>query len=78
MLQLCRLSRCLPLLPAMAMLATSACRSPAQTYPARSTTIITPFAAGSQTAAAARLVAQQLQDALGQTFVVENRQAPAD
>src|SRR4051812_5449636 len=45
----------------------------AETYPARAVTIITPFAAGSQTDAAARLVAQSLQEALGQTFVIENR-----
>jgi tripartite-type tricarboxylate transporter receptor subunit TctC len=45
----------------------------AETYPSRSVTIITPFAAGSVTDAAARLIAQSLQDSLGQPFVVENR-----
>jgi tripartite-type tricarboxylate transporter receptor subunit TctC len=45
----------------------------AENYPARNVTIITPFAAGSQTDAAARLVAQNLQDALGQSFIVENK-----
>jgi tripartite-type tricarboxylate transporter receptor subunit TctC len=45
----------------------------AETYPARSVTIITPFAAGSVTDAAARLIAQSLQESLGQPFVVENR-----
>ncbi len=45
----------------------------ADTYPARSVTIVTPFAAGSQTDAAARLVGQFLQDALGQSFVIENK-----
>jgi tripartite-type tricarboxylate transporter receptor subunit TctC len=42
-------------------------------YPTRTVTILTPFAAGSVTDAAARLLAQTLQEALGQTFVVENR-----
>jgi tripartite-type tricarboxylate transporter receptor subunit TctC len=45
----------------------------AETYPARPVTIITPFAAGSQTDAAARLLSQQLQEALGQPFVIENK-----
>jgi tripartite-type tricarboxylate transporter receptor subunit TctC len=45
----------------------------AETYPARPVTIITPFAAGSQTDAAARLLGQSLQDALGQSFVIDNR-----
>jgi tripartite-type tricarboxylate transporter receptor subunit TctC len=51
----------------------AAAQSVAQTYPARPVTIITPFAAGSQTDTAARLLASHLQDALGQTFVVENK-----
>ena len=45
----------------------------ADSYPARSITIVTPFAAGSQTDAAARLVAQYLQEGLGQSVVVENK-----
>jgi tripartite-type tricarboxylate transporter receptor subunit TctC len=45
----------------------------AQSYPSRPVTILTPFAAGSVTDAAARLIAQTLQDSLGQTFIVENR-----
>ena len=45
----------------------------AEPYPTRSVTIITPFAAGSVTDAAARLIGQHLQDALGQTFVIENK-----
>jgi len=45
----------------------------ADNYPSRPVTIITPFAAGSVSDAAARLLAQALQDALGQTFVVENK-----
>jgi tripartite-type tricarboxylate transporter receptor subunit TctC len=69
-----RPTRCLLLLLlAIAMLTAAAAQSVAQTYPARPVTIITPFAAGSQTDAAARLLASHLQDALGQTFVVENK-----
>ena len=45
----------------------------AEPYPTRSVTIITPFAAGNVTDAAARLIGQHLQDALGQTFVIENK-----
>jgi tripartite-type tricarboxylate transporter receptor subunit TctC len=45
----------------------------AEPYPTRTVTILTPFAAGSVTDAAARLIAQTLQEALGQPFVVENR-----
>src|SRR3954469_8456741 len=44
-----------------------------QAYPSRTITILTPFAAGSVTDAAARVVAQTLQESLGQTVVVENR-----
>ena len=44
-----------------------------QTYPARTITILTPFAAGSVTDAAARVVAVTLQETLGQPVVVENR-----
>jgi tripartite-type tricarboxylate transporter receptor subunit TctC len=45
----------------------------AETYPAHPITILTPFAAGSVTDAAARLLAQTMQELLGQSFVVENR-----
>jgi tripartite-type tricarboxylate transporter receptor subunit TctC len=45
----------------------------AQNYPSRTVTIITPFAAGSVTDTTARQIAQHLQDAFGQPFVVENR-----
>jgi tripartite-type tricarboxylate transporter receptor subunit TctC len=47
--------------------------SQAETYPSRTVTILTPFAAGSVTDAAARVLAQALQETLGQPFVVENR-----
>jgi tripartite-type tricarboxylate transporter receptor subunit TctC len=53
----------------------AACPSsaPAQTYPTRPVTLITPFAAGSVTDSTARAIAQHLQETLGQPFVVENR-----
>jgi len=59
-------------LPAATMLSVSS-SAQAEPYPTRTVTIVTPFAAGSQTDAAARLVAQYLQDALGHPFVVENK-----
>ena len=55
------------------MLAALATRADAQTYPTRPVTIVTPFAAGSVTDATARSIAAHLQEALGQTFIVENR-----
>jgi tripartite-type tricarboxylate transporter receptor subunit TctC len=51
----------------------SAAPASAETYPTRAITIITPFAAGSATDAAARMIGQYLQDALGQSVVIENR-----
>jgi tripartite-type tricarboxylate transporter receptor subunit TctC len=45
----------------------------AETYPARTVTVVVPFGPGSVTDAAARLVALHLQEALGQPFVIENK-----
>jgi tripartite-type tricarboxylate transporter receptor subunit TctC len=45
----------------------------AETWPVRTVTIITPFAAGSVTDATARIVGQLLQEKFGQAFVVENK-----
>ena len=45
----------------------------AQTYPARSVTLVVPFPAGSATDQVARLLGAQLKETLGQTFVVENK-----
>jgi tripartite-type tricarboxylate transporter receptor subunit TctC len=45
----------------------------AENYPSRPVTIILPFAPGSVTDAAARLIGQHLQDALGQPFVIESK-----
>ena len=45
----------------------------AQSYPARSVTLIVPSAAGGGTDTIARLIGDQLSKQLGQSFVVENR-----
>ena len=45
----------------------------AQTYPARPVRLLVPFPAGSATDQIARVVGQQLQESLGQPFVVENK-----
>src|SRR5499427_1320008 len=45
----------------------------AQVYPSKPVKLIVPFPAGSATDQVARLVGQQLQDALKQPFVVENK-----
>ena len=61
------------LLASIVMAAIAPAQAQTASYPTRPVTILTPFAAGSVTDAAARLIAQTLQDSLGQTFVVENR-----
>ena len=45
----------------------------AQSYPARSVTLVVPSAAGGGTDTIARLIGDQLSKQLGQSFVVENR-----
>ena len=61
----------LPLL-AIALLA-AATAAAAQPYPNKQVQVVVPFAAGSVTDLLARSVAQGLADALGQTFVVDNK-----
>ena len=48
----------------------------AQSWPQRPVRIIVPYAAGGNSDGMARIAAQRLTDAFGQTFVVENRWAP--
>ena len=55
---------------AAALVASSAA---AQTYPSRPVKIIVPFAAGGPADNYARFIAQRLQDAMGQPFVVDDR-----
>jgi tripartite-type tricarboxylate transporter receptor subunit TctC len=45
----------------------------AQSWPSKQVTIVVPFGAGSTPDAMARLMAEQLQKTLGQTFIVENK-----
>src|ERR1700728_4281457 len=56
------------------LLAAGATPAFAEDYPSRPVTILTPFAAGSATDTAARLIGKYLQDSLGQPFIVENRE----
>src|SRR5262245_40948668 len=44
-----------------------------QTYPAKPVKLIVPFPAGSATDQVARVVGAELQQALGQPFIVENK-----
>lgn len=45
----------------------------AEHYPSRPVTVVVPYTAGSQTDSVARLIAQYLQETLGQPFVIENK-----
>ena len=55
-----------------AVLSAAALSAAAQDYPARSVTVVVPFAAGGPTDTIARIVAQRMTKALGQAVVVEN------
>ena len=66
------LMRKLALLLALALAgATTAVQ--AQDYPTRPIRLIVPFAAGGAADATARIIGKKVGDALGQTFVIENR-----
>ncbi len=58
---------------AAAAACTLACAAAAQSYPARPVKILVGFAAGGPTDVIARIVAQDMTQSLGQSFVVENR-----
>ncbi len=61
----------LPLL-ALACVAAVPLAAPAQTYPSKPVKIIVPYAPGGGTDVLTRVLAKQLSDATGQSFVVEN------
>jgi len=54
-------------------LALVAAPATAQHYPARQVTIVVPIGPGSATDSTARVIAQNLQESLGQPFVIENK-----
>jgi tripartite-type tricarboxylate transporter receptor subunit TctC len=61
------------LLLAAVLAAPFADRASAQSYPAKTVKLIVPFGPGGPTDLAARLAAQIMQGALGQSVVIENR-----
>jgi tripartite-type tricarboxylate transporter receptor subunit TctC len=67
-----QIMRTMPILLALAATLAIAPVSLAQTYPSRPITIIVPFSAGGPTDAIARIIAEQMKRAWGQTVVIEN------
>jgi tripartite-type tricarboxylate transporter receptor subunit TctC len=61
------------MLIAVAILAWLPMEAPAQTYPARPVTIVLPYAAGGNTDAIARTLANRLEQRMGQPFIIEQR-----
>ena len=66
------------LLSVLALVAALASPATAETYPSRPVTIITPFAAGSQTDAAARLLSQQSRSCSARASSSRTRRVPAE
>src|SRR5688572_3796999 len=60
-------------LMALAALMIAGTSAVAQTYPAKPVTIVLPYAAGGNTDAIARTIANRLEAKLGQPFVIEQR-----
>jgi tripartite-type tricarboxylate transporter receptor subunit TctC len=69
----CRRLRALRVFAVAFASAAFACAALAQTYPTRPVKIIVPFAAGGPADIYARVLAEKLQGALGQAFVVEDK-----
>src|ERR1700723_2066207 len=57
---------------ALALLAATTLTAYAQSYPSRTITIIVPYPAGGPTDTIARILAERLQGALGQSVIIEN------
>ena len=57
---------------ALALLAATTLTALAQSYPSRNITIIVPYPAGGPTDTIARILAERLQGALGQSVIIEN------
>src|ERR1700719_53743 len=57
---------------ALALLAATTLTASAQSYPSRNITIIVPYPAGGPTDTIARVLAERLQGALGQSVIIEN------
>src|SRR4029078_8942858 len=55
------------------LLAAFGCGAAAETYPSRPVKIVVPFSAGGPADVYARFLAERLQGAMGQAFVIENR-----
>jgi tripartite-type tricarboxylate transporter receptor subunit TctC len=66
-----RMSACLRI--ALTLLLLAAFQAMAQDYPSKPVRLIVPYAPGGSSDVIARIVGQKLSDAMGQTFVVENR-----